>query len=163
MSGNNAVVEPPPGTDFNGLTLSAINKQTGPLPGPTIVTSGVSGNNRAVRRAGLVDAGLADCLLFGSDTPLEIGPNIAVVEAVPFLTASQKRDIFYNNAARFLRLAPEEIGGASPLIAGPTSPADLGRLRGTSTARQALALGPFPALVTKHRGTREFTRDSLRT
>jgi uncharacterized protein len=27
----------------------------------------------------------------------------------PFLTAEQKRDILYNNAARFLRLSPEQI------------------------------------------------------
>jgi uncharacterized protein len=27
----------------------------------------------------------------------------------PLLSAEQKRDIFYNNAARFLRLPPEEL------------------------------------------------------
>jgi predicted TIM-barrel fold metal-dependent hydrolase len=31
------------------------------------------------------------------------------IEQAPFLSAEQKRDIFYNNAARFLRLAPEEL------------------------------------------------------
>jgi predicted TIM-barrel fold metal-dependent hydrolase len=32
-----------------------------------------------------------------------------VIEDAPFLTAAQKRDILYNNAARFLRLSKEEI------------------------------------------------------
>jgi hypothetical protein len=35
--------------------------------------------------------------------------SIQVIEDAPFLTAAQKRDILYNNAARFLRLSPAEI------------------------------------------------------
>jgi predicted TIM-barrel fold metal-dependent hydrolase len=31
------------------------------------------------------------------------------VDEAPFLDAAQKRDIFYNNAARFLRLTPEQV------------------------------------------------------
>ncbi len=31
------------------------------------------------------------------------------VESASFLSAQQKRDIFYNNAAQFLRLSEEEI------------------------------------------------------
>jgi predicted TIM-barrel fold metal-dependent hydrolase len=38
-----------------------------------------------------------------------IEPGIAAIEKAPFLNARQKRDILYNNAARFLRLSPEEI------------------------------------------------------
>ena len=34
---------------------------------------------------------------------------IATIENAPFLSEEQKRDIFYNNAARFLRLSEEEI------------------------------------------------------
>jgi uncharacterized protein len=34
---------------------------------------------------------------------------IARIESAPFLSAEQKRDIFYNNAARFLRLSEEEM------------------------------------------------------
>jgi uncharacterized protein len=34
---------------------------------------------------------------------------VAVIEEAPFLSEEQKRDILYNNAARFLRLADEEI------------------------------------------------------
>ena len=31
------------------------------------------------------------------------------IESATFLSSQQKRDIFYNNAARFLRLSPEEM------------------------------------------------------
>lgn len=50
--------------------------------------------------------------MFGSDQmiwPGVIEPAIRSIEAAPFLTARQKRDIFYNNAARFLRLSPADI------------------------------------------------------
>jgi hypothetical protein len=46
--------------------------------------------------------------MFGSDQmlwPEMIGKAIEAIEAADFLTAEQKRDIFYNNAARFLRLS----------------------------------------------------------
>jgi predicted TIM-barrel fold metal-dependent hydrolase len=35
--------------------------------------------------------------------------SIQVIEEAPFLSDEQKRDIFYNNAARFLRLSDDEI------------------------------------------------------
>jgi hypothetical protein len=60
----------------------------------------------------LVDAGFADRLMFGSDQvfwPEAIGIALAAVEAAPFLTETQKRDILYNNAARFLRLSDSQI------------------------------------------------------
>lgn len=55
----------------------------------------------------LVEAGLGKRLMFGSDQmnwPETIGLAVEAVESAPFLTSEQKRDIFYNNAARFLRL-----------------------------------------------------------
>jgi predicted TIM-barrel fold metal-dependent hydrolase len=60
----------------------------------------------------LVDAGFADRIMFGSDQmiwPGVIEPAIRSIEHAPFLTDEQKRDIFYNNAARFLRLSTEQI------------------------------------------------------
>ena len=60
----------------------------------------------------IVDAGYGDRIMFGSDQmiwPGIIGPAVESIEQAPFLTAAQKRDIFYNNAARFLRLSKEEI------------------------------------------------------
>ena len=41
--------------------------------------------------------------------PGVIEPSIAAIKDAPFLTDAQKRDIFYNNAARFLRLSAEEM------------------------------------------------------
>ncbi len=60
----------------------------------------------------LIRAGFADRIMFGSDQmvwPDAIGLAIDAIESAGFLTAQQKRDIFYNNAARFLKLSPEEI------------------------------------------------------
>jgi predicted TIM-barrel fold metal-dependent hydrolase len=60
----------------------------------------------------IVEAGYGDRIMFGSDQtiwPGIIEPSIKAIEDAPFLTSAQKRDIFYNNAARFLRLSPEEI------------------------------------------------------
>lgn len=50
--------------------------------------------------------------MFGSDQlvwPGVIERSISIIESAPFRTDAQVRDILYNNAARFLRLAPEEI------------------------------------------------------
>jgi predicted TIM-barrel fold metal-dependent hydrolase len=60
----------------------------------------------------IVDAGFSKRILFGSDQtiwPQAIGLAIESIERAPFLTAQQKRDILYNNAARFLRLTKEQI------------------------------------------------------
>lgn len=60
----------------------------------------------------LVDNGLGKRLMYGSDQmiwPEVIGENIEMIEAADFLTDEQKRDILYNNAARFLRLSEEQI------------------------------------------------------
>lgn len=60
----------------------------------------------------IVDAGFGDRVMFGSDQgvwPGVIEPAIAAIEEAPFLTEAQKRDILYNNAARFLRLTEAEI------------------------------------------------------
>jgi predicted TIM-barrel fold metal-dependent hydrolase len=54
-----------------------------------------------------VRAGLGKRLMFGSDQmrwPDKISEAIAAIEQAPFLTEEQKRDILFNNAARFLRL-----------------------------------------------------------
>ena len=58
----------------------------------------------------LVDAGFGDRVMFGSDVDLEtFGRGIQAIFDAEFLTAEQKADILYNNAARFLRLSKEEI------------------------------------------------------
>jgi predicted TIM-barrel fold metal-dependent hydrolase len=60
----------------------------------------------------LIRAELGKRLMFGSDAvywPEAIHRSVESIETASFLTEEQKRDIFYNNAARFLRLSDEEI------------------------------------------------------
>ena len=55
----------------------------------------------------LVDAGFEKRIMFGSDEmvwPDAVAAAIDSIQAAPFLTPQQKRDILYNNAARFLHL-----------------------------------------------------------
>lgn len=58
----------------------------------------------------LIQAGLGKRLMFGSDQmvwPEMIGEGIEAIENADFLTEEEKRDILYNNAARFLKLQDE--------------------------------------------------------
>jgi uncharacterized protein len=60
----------------------------------------------------IVEAGFGKRIMFGSDQmvwPGVIERGIEAIDSAPFLTKDQKRDILYNNAARFLRLTDEEI------------------------------------------------------
>ena len=60
----------------------------------------------------LIDAGMSKRVMFGSDQmiwPDAIPIAIDGIESATFLTPEQKRDIFYNNAARFLRLSEAEM------------------------------------------------------
>jgi len=59
-----------------------------------------------------VKYGFTNRLMFGSDEwfyPGFIGLSIDYINQAEFLTETQKRDILYNNAARFLRLSEAEI------------------------------------------------------
>jgi len=60
----------------------------------------------------LVEAGFIKRIMWGSDQmvwPSAIAIAIDTIEQATFLSDDQKRDIFYNNAARFLRFTPEDI------------------------------------------------------
>lgn len=60
----------------------------------------------------LVRNGLGKRLMFGSDQmlwPEVIGEVVDAINSAEFLSLEQKADIFYNNAARFLRLDPAQI------------------------------------------------------
>jgi hypothetical protein len=60
----------------------------------------------------LIRAGLGKRIMFGSDQmvlPETIGLAVESIQAAEFLSLEQKADIFYNNAARFLRLSAEQI------------------------------------------------------
>ena len=60
----------------------------------------------AIRR--YTEAGHGDRIVFGSDYLGSIGEAIQVIEEAP-ISSKLKRDILYNNAARFLNLSEEEI------------------------------------------------------
>ncbi len=66
--------------------------------------------HRYLRR--IVEAGFGNRIMFGSDQmiwPEAIPVAIESIESADFLSEQQKRDILYNNAARFLRLSEEQI------------------------------------------------------
>ena len=55
----------------------------------------------------IVEAGFEDRVMFGTDQliwPQLMAASISVIEGATYLSSQQKRDILYNNAARFLRL-----------------------------------------------------------
>lgn len=59
----------------------------------------------------LVNAGFEKRIMFGSDNmiwPDAIGIGIKAINDAPFLTEQQKRNILFNNAARFLRLSEDD-------------------------------------------------------
>lgn len=57
----------------------------------------------------LFEEGLGERLMFGSDYVGTIRKNIEIVYNLDWLTEDQKRDIYYNNAAKFLELSESEI------------------------------------------------------
>lgn len=74
----------------------------------------------------LVDAGLGDRLMWGSDQmnwPGTIDEGLAAIREAPFLSEAQKRDILYDNAVRFFRLDSAAIGSAGR----PTHPSSATR------------------------------------
>ena len=74
----------------------------------------------------LVVAGFGKRIMFGSDQmvwPEALSFAIDNLESSDYLSEAQKRDVFYNNAARFFRFSPETIerhhGGRGPAEARP--------------------------------------------
>ena len=61
--------------------------------------------NRYIER--LVEGGFEDRVMFGTDQmiwPKLMAYSISIIQNADYLTTEEKRDILYNNAARFLRL-----------------------------------------------------------
>lgn len=61
--------------------------------------------NRYIQR--LVEAGFEDRVMYGTDQllwPNLMAQSINIIDTAEYLTPEEKRDILYNNAARFLRL-----------------------------------------------------------
>jgi predicted TIM-barrel fold metal-dependent hydrolase len=55
----------------------------------------------------LAEGGFEDRVMFGTDQliwPKLMAYSISVIQNAEYLTPEEKRDILYNNAARFLRL-----------------------------------------------------------
>jgi len=66
--------------------------------------------NRYIER--LVKAGFGDRVMYGTDQliwPGLMAHSISIIQNADYLTSSQKRDILYNNAARFLRFSGGKI------------------------------------------------------
>lgn len=64
----------------------------------------------------IVEAGFEDRVMFGTDQmiwPKLMETSIAVIDRASYLTLQQKRDILYNNAARFLRLDKANVISAN--------------------------------------------------
>lgn len=60
----------------------------------------------------IIEAGYGSRIMYGSDEmqwPQSIKISIENIMAADFLTKKQKEDIFYNNAAKFLRLSDDEV------------------------------------------------------
>jgi uncharacterized protein len=60
----------------------------------------------------IIEPGFCNRIMFGSDSmiwPQLVEEALNTIESAPFLTKAQKRDILYNNAARFLDLSADEI------------------------------------------------------
>ena len=60
----------------------------------------------------MIANGFGNRIMFGSDQmrwPEAVEMTIEVIQSSKAITDEQRRDIFYNNAARFLRLSAQEI------------------------------------------------------
>ena len=69
----------------------------------------------------IFEAGFGSRVMFGSDQmiwPETIERAVRVIEEAPFLSRAQKRDVLFNNGARFLRLTPQQIEGFRALGRG---------------------------------------------
>jgi len=92
------------------LTLMYAHPQVYVDTGVIIFTQPRAAFYRYLQR--IAEAGFAKRVMFGSDQmvwPGVIERSVDVINDAPFLTPEQKRDILYNNAARFLRLTPQQM------------------------------------------------------
>lgn len=96
------------GFDFMDETIALMSDYPRVYVDMSVVNSAgpLEVHDGALRR--LIDAGMASRVLFGSDDQ-----DIAVIrqriEGAEYLTPEQRRGIYYDNAARFLRLTPGQI------------------------------------------------------
>lgn len=96
------------GFDFMEETIALMSDYPGVYVDMSVVNSvgPLEVHDAALRQ--IIDAGMAGRVLFGSDDQ-DIGIIRDRIDGAEYLTAEQRRSIFYDNAARFLRLTPETI------------------------------------------------------
>jgi len=106
--------------------------------------------HRYLRR--LVEAGYGKRIMFGSDQmvwPEAIEMAVATIQSAEYLTPEQRSDIFYHNAARFLRLEPATRVAPEGAMEDPAPPVEhrrrlrgqCGRLRWSSSRLWSRARG----------------------
>lgn len=96
------------GFDYLGETLALLRDFPGVYLDMSVLNSvGPEDLHDASLRA-IVDAGFADRIVLGSDDQ-DLAAVIARIEDAEFLTADQRRGIYYDNAARFLRFDADTI------------------------------------------------------
>ncbi len=89
----------------NLLTLLAANSHVYCDVAGLIWSYPIKEVNHYIQR--IVEAGFGDRVMFGTDQllwPNLMSQSINIIDTAEYLTPEQKRDILYNNAARFLRL-----------------------------------------------------------
>lgn len=96
------------GFDFMDETIALMSDYPGVYVDMSVVNSAgpLEVHDAALRR--LIDAGMADRVLFGSDDQ-DIAIIRGRIDRAEYLTPEQRRGIYYDNAARFLRLTPTQI------------------------------------------------------
>lgn len=95
-----------PGWDYVDETIALLRAYPNVYAEMSVVNSVLPAvAHEAVLRE-VVEAGVIDRIMIGSDN-MPLGPIIERIEAVPFLSEDQRRGIYCENAARFLRLEDE--------------------------------------------------------
>lgn len=104
------------GWDYLDETITLMKSHPNVYAELSIVNSVAPAQMHTDALRALLDAGLGDRIMFGSDN-MPIGPILERIEAIPFLSEAQKRAIYHDNAARFLRISEENGIVAPPNLA----------------------------------------------
>lgn len=105
----------PGAPEFMDGTIALMKEHPNVYAEMSIVNSIAPETAHAGALRAFLDAGLEDRIMFGSDN-MPLGPIVERIEAVPFLTAEQRRAIYCDNAARFLRLGAQVCAATAPSI-----------------------------------------------
>lgn len=95
-----------PGWDYLDETIALLKAHPNVYAEMSVMNSVMPAELEAAHLRAVVEAGLIDRIMLGSDN-MALAPILDRIEAVPFLTPEQRRGIYCDNAARFLRLPGE--------------------------------------------------------